>query len=428
MARVPFTTAPNPDDELSASVLLGLIVDFSWIHRRVESVEVVDDTTLRRRTSIDFSLPTTVNGVEVAPHLPFVPLTLLQKEILRNFDLRNAEGRAVPVLTTSQNRRYAGAALVATARSVLGDEVPSTVARHLYELAGATRQRAEFLLEFWKRLADDPSYPDRRVWAELLGRPEFEDLAATLAENFVLGAVVNLEPGDRHVYKLSYDEGFNPVATIRERLGWDYRSVSFDVSHSRLCESYHLEVTAPRDMAVGVLVVEADGGTTVDGVNLSRAHVHTPRLDEGERALATAYFRVPRGGFLRSALGVAALAWALLLVGVVELDALTRQANSQTAAALLLLAPTFMAAAIIRPGEHEFATASLLGVRLLVVLSMSATLLATLVLAGLASGDKAAVWDVGFGLSSVAVVMLVRSYRGPRERRLFQGGGLNVRD
>lgn len=409
-------------------MLLGLIVDYSWIHRRVESIEVVDDKTLRRRTSIDFSLPTSVNGVEVAVHLPFVPLTLLQKEVLRNFDLRDAEGRAVPVLTTDQNRRYAGAALVATARSVLEDDVPSTVARHLYELAGATRQRAEFLLDFWKRLADDPSYPDRGVWAALLGRPEFEDLVTTLAESFVLGAVIDPAPGGRHVYKLSYDESFSPVASVRERLGWDYRSVSFDVSHSRLCESYHLEVTAPRDMAVGVLVVEADGETTVDGVNVSRAHVHTPRLDEGEHALATAYFRVPRGGFLRSALGVAALAWVLLLVGVVELDSLTRQSNSQTAAALLLLAPTFMAAAIIRPGEHEFATGSLIGVRLLVVLSMSATLLATLALAGVASSEKAVVWDIGFGLSSIAVAMLVRSYRGPRERRRFQAGDLNIRE
>ena len=45
------------------------------------------------------------------------------------------------------------------------------------------------------------------------------------------------------------------------------------------------------------------------------------------------------------------------------------------------------------------------------------------------AGDLAVSVTIGVAVTAiVAVVMLVRSYRGPRERRLFQGGGLNVRD
>lgn len=85
-----------------------LLSDFpAWVRRRVENVEFIDDISVTRRVSIDFAVPKQLDELSspVDEHLlPCVPLTFLRKgRVLKNFDLRNAEGNPVPMLTKLEN-------------------------------------------------------------------------------------------------------------------------------------------------------------------------------------------------------------------------------------------------------------------------------------------------------------------------------------
>jgi hypothetical protein len=50
--------------------------DDSWVYRRVERLALIDDSSLRRRISIDFMLPPMIRGVPTS-NLRYVPLTWL---------------------------------------------------------------------------------------------------------------------------------------------------------------------------------------------------------------------------------------------------------------------------------------------------------------------------------------------------------------
>jgi len=110
----------SAEDRHHGYVALNLIGDWNdWVKRRVETIEFVSDTSVRRSTSVDFRirswLPQPVlnwDGVEVH----YFPLALLRKKSLTDFDLYDEEGRALSLLTRDKNSAIAAAALSALAQ------------------------------------------------------------------------------------------------------------------------------------------------------------------------------------------------------------------------------------------------------------------------------------------------------------------------
>jgi len=77
-----------------------------WIHRRVESIDFLDEYRIHRRLSVDFTVPDmpVIHEMASATGGPLVlPFALLSKRYLRNFDARDEAGRPIPVLTSEQN-------------------------------------------------------------------------------------------------------------------------------------------------------------------------------------------------------------------------------------------------------------------------------------------------------------------------------------
>jgi hypothetical protein len=93
-----------------------LLREEAWVHRRVETLDVLSAEFVRRQVSVDFAVP---DGLRPALRLAggqcLVPLAVLRKEILRHFDLRDGADEVVPVLTRDQTMLLAGAALLAKA-------------------------------------------------------------------------------------------------------------------------------------------------------------------------------------------------------------------------------------------------------------------------------------------------------------------------
>src|SRR3954447_10460952 len=86
--------------------LLDLFVSSSnWVNRRSEQVSFIDDRTVHRRVSVDFEVPPgprllQADGTETC----VIPLALLRRRTLVNFDLRDENNRALQLPQLRQNQ------------------------------------------------------------------------------------------------------------------------------------------------------------------------------------------------------------------------------------------------------------------------------------------------------------------------------------
>jgi hypothetical protein len=131
---------------------------------------------------------------------------------------------------------------------------------------------------------------------------------------------------------------------------------------------------------------------------------------------ALIYLRARRAGFLRAAWLTGWLNLGLLVGGLVYLDDITASDNSQTAAALLLLGPTLLAGRLIRPGEHRMVASVLLGVRIMLMFAVLATVVAVGLLAGAAAGVRCEVWSGATVVAGLVAIGLTISYFRPPAR------------
>src|SRR5205823_6557559 len=87
-----------------------------WIHRRVESMTLGPDLLVRRRLSIDFTVPADLHEIRVGGGneiLSYLPLSVLRKwPPLWNLDIEDEWRRPLPLLTSIENGIVDAAALV----------------------------------------------------------------------------------------------------------------------------------------------------------------------------------------------------------------------------------------------------------------------------------------------------------------------------
>lgn len=281
------------DDERQGIRALDLLINsHQWVHRRVESVTFQDDRTVRRRVSADFSIPRSAPRVRVdAQQFSLIPLTLLRKRTLVNFDLRDEDGKAIPLLSLRQTQALTKSMLRAWAKAVLE---PSTitdgVCGHVDAIAAGTQRQLEAALDTMQNGGGQ--------LAELWHDPRFRAVLNKLRENFVLFVPLTASSGSRRVVKYSYDEflslRYRMVKLPDGRVGspeWEYISkrrppavalayrptvIRFPVPSSEHSHSYHFEVRPPIGTAIGLGTMLAD------------------RLDVADRSKQSAYSRKVR--------------------------------------------------------------------------------------------------------------------------------------
>jgi hypothetical protein len=245
-------------DRGRGAVVLQLLEGWSrWVDRRVESVTFPDPDSIRRRLSVDFTpahgfttpLPDAWRALE-----HFAPLTLMRKEGLANFSLRDETGRALPLPTRRQNSRLAAATLVSLAEvrhrgAVEGVRaVPVAIQRDFYELS---RARLEDAFGVWDRLgeAGDAPEPGELEWRSLVvaDRP-LMSLARDLAANFVVFVEVGDALDRRRIVKYSFDEVIGRPRRTPWRQRRRRRTVRPPVEHpSEGCGILNLSVELSRD-------------------------------------------------------------------------------------------------------------------------------------------------------------------------------------
>ncbi len=442
LVRMP--DAPNQvrptwlTDDVVESVALGLVAPDEWVHRRVESITFIDDETLLRRASVDFTVgfATPVIG-DPAQSTRIVPVTLLRKRDLRAFDIRGADGRSLPILTTRQNGELANAVLQYTVGAVAGSSIEAIVPElgriATSPLADAQIVRSSLLT----RLSSDPSMAALRSLAD---NEIFSEFTQQFAENFILAALVDEADGRRAVLKFSYEEPAQSSDVSRferftQAMGWSAREFRFDIPAAATAQSYHVEIRAPEGVTFngaasfprGVDHTTDDSESDFQPIGMSRrgqalVHFH---VQGGPTANATVYIwlRIQREGWLRNAVfamfAVAVLmvlnAWRLpTLLGGRQLGNSPGQAVSTDVAALLMAVVALVLSFAIRLGEHPVTARTAVGVRIATIASAVLPLANGWLLAFGPTGRalQAAWWWAA--IASVALLVLVGfAYRGP---------------
>jgi hypothetical protein len=370
----------DPAYARQAEYAVGLGMRRTWVTRRNETFTFVDADTVRRRMSVDFTLPPTkaLSGGDIA----LVPLMLLAKGDLRNLDVHNAAGEALPVLSTVQNATV----------SVLG-------------LKGLLERLVEHLpAEHPDRLVDDgslsaiacarPPYEDITGARKALDRqlrhagdtrPRIEGFIGELERYFMLLVPLEYWAGERHVCKLSYDAAiqrqhasggarfYTGANHLLSSFGLAGRVEFFDNLAVGLTESYHAEAVPPRDtyIAEAALAVRRPG-KPADEVPITDRHAFRPHLrvtsnqrgDEGKLSLI---IHAHRGELLLPL----ALSSLLITVALGFLPVHVYRVDGVTLGALLLV-PFALSSFYVRAQENSYVTSLLRGVRVLALLPLLA--------------------------------------------------------
>jgi len=406
--------------------LADLIVDWeTWVHRRVETVVILDENRVRRDVSVDFTLPEIPNGAN-EEQLRLVPVALLRKAPLRGFDISDERNTALPVLNTYDNAELARDALLALA-SYPG--VPKVDSARIFELVKNPPPRnVQAAVE---ALIGSPATPGAVSWPE----SAFRTIATELASNFLLIVEMKVARGERRIIKYCY-EGLmlesgiglvrpksrfwaalwllwlkllvglrrwarrsraartriretvarallaivvTPVQlrVLRQWLGLDPVYLSLVTELPGLAQSYHLELESPEGLAFCGATLELAGGRQppapiTDNEGVDRIHLHLPehRNASGQRQsqrglVGRLQFQMrPRAAdVLRQAYLVS---WAVSMVPAVGLlvhEWLGVHPRLDPAAALIVALPALFAVYLAAPAEHRLSQRLVFGIR-----------------------------------------------------------------
>jgi hypothetical protein len=332
--------------------------------------------------SVDFVLPES-SGFDTGATV-YVPLMLLKKRDLRNFDLRDEQGGALILLETRENAALAARAIrrYLSAYGPVNEKQAALIERIVSErdagLAGPALEPGGHL----RPVVDAVPAGRNRKYVEALIRQ--------LDEAFLVLVGVAYEAGARRVLKFSYDvehrTGYDAnfltrlyfsAARFFSSFGLVARVERFEELVVGLGASYHAEAVPPADTYVEDARLEIGDQTPIVDGHRFRPHVHGESKSRGDRGTFTLLVHARREGLVLPLLFA-----ALAITGTLAL--VPRQAehlDGQTLGALLLV-PFALAAFFIRSAENSYVTQMLRGVRLAALVPVAAAVL-TIAMLGL---------------------------------------------
>lgn len=420
-----------PDAALAQYVELFLR-EAPWLRRRVETVRFVDVDTVIRNTTLDIGLAEVVAAAKDCPlfqERPLVPLAMLKKELLIDFDLRDRQGGALPVVPRDVDSFFAWSSLSVEGARVLGNPVAiesAAVSQHLQGVAFGFPDPTDDPYDATLRSWEAPpgwSDQDRRAWRTLLEDEPFARLLRDFTFNFIL--MTQLESNSAlQLAKFSYQQHL-PYSelVLLERLGVRSTELAIIAPSVGWARSYHLRVVAPQDLRltdVGLFRIQrganrsplpAESYEARVTAEVAQAHT-TSSIVPADHVLAVT-MRVPVTGYLR-AVWLTSLATATILGAarwfMDDVEAAI-EARADAAVALLLVAPSVLAASLVRPGEHAIASRLLRPTRYAVALAgcLSYVAAALLVL-GVRGDDLRTAWtglSLVTGLIAAAITLVV---------------------
>jgi hypothetical protein len=435
-----------------------LLLNASWVHRRKETVAILDATWFRRQISIDYELP-----ADLVPHrrgpseelLFAVPITLMRKSPpgYVDFDMNDQSGSAMSLMTRAQNAAVSLEALRwAAARAAFGgigtplESDIDDLLRHIAEDDPISASLAFNDLQ-GRAAAKDP------ISERLLGDDHFMWLAFAFAEHSVVMVEVGAGDGRRRMVKLAYNErNLNRSAAIQDqetdrgtRGGLQPYPVFID-SPFIAAGTYHFELVPPVGLEVVDTSIREYGYLDARGAAASRrpymrrqadpaqetlaslvrsgtrTHLYLSDAELTDRAEVVVLLRAQREGFLSTAAWLGTAIAVLLVFFLVTLGPVID--HQGVVPSILLLTPGFAAAVVGRSGEHKLTVRMLNLVRRALLVSAACVFVSAVGLALSRTGDGHEpttllwlVWIATTGTAIYCAVLLQIARVLPKRRR-----------
>lgn len=404
-----------------------------WRFRKIDSIRLMEGRVGRRRVSADVMPPADPalayyssdrrrKRIEQVIGPVLVPLAMMTKEPLRNFDLGLSDGETLPVLSRADNARAAAAAV-------------------LYEIGGDMAFRNSGLVDAVMAVVEGPPSTAQGVCDELLrvgtykgtrvlfpGRLSSlaEALLEELSKQFLLVALLPSHlAGTRCLVKYSFhwdctfDVKGERLHLIFGACGYTPVRLDIDIPGAPGYASYHLEVHVPTGLESCELRLPTTtagrnrwgnqdaGSATQDARAGVIAHSLARYTDEPNGA-AELYLQPPRDGLRRTAAWVTCLtALTFLAIGYVP-GTLDRFLDAQdSGSALLLAAPAVVISFLTRTGENAIASTLLAPLRAMMWACVGAFAgAAGLVVAGSSGWPMTCFWRLG-ALTAASLSMFI---------------------
>jgi hypothetical protein len=268
--------------ECGRRLLLLLLQSSSWVSRRVERVSFRDDRSVVRRVTAEFHVPeeAPVFRAEDGQIYGLVPLSVMRRKTLVNFQIRDDAGRPVVLPSLRQSQAITESLLLACADAAAdayggltaGDQ--REVADFVHRVVSGTQRD---LLDAYQLL--DRGEPE--AVSRLSGQPRFKAILDRMADNFVLWVMIPAGAPRRRTLTFSCDEplylhyreagherrqqdeadtyglgaklrSWHPTV-LASALGLRPTRIRFPVPSAENTASFHFEIDAPK----GVQIVDA---------------------------------------------------------------------------------------------------------------------------------------------------------------------------
>jgi len=398
----------------TAAISLELLLRSSkWVNRRVETIELVDEVTVRQSVSIDFRLPKRLPGgfpIEGVQHYALPLLVLPRRSDLAYFNVRDESGCSLPILTRDENARLSGRMLIGAAEAVTrrSEEVggqhghgrPDELGKALrIVLAGLPSRSPDRAREMVKRLiALDPVLLRNPALVNILADDDFRDLLSLFQWASAIHVPLRAQPGERRIVKVSWEGhwgashlaasegGFK--ASLRRAwnrtqgtVGWRAENRVLELAQLGAAQSHHIQIATPAGVELSEvtapnvpprMMLPGGDGLPDPKVNPDqprsekpsrRVHLYLPGAHEMRVGVLNVSLRTPRHGLLTAALFTGLFVTSLLAIYASRAQEIIGQ--SDTGAAILLLVPALLAGFLVRPGEHAMTRVLLRGPRVM---------------------------------------------------------------
>jgi hypothetical protein len=407
----------------SVPLLLG---PKQWIHRRVHSVTLVDETRLEHRISLDFTVPEEdLDQLSAGGDQVVVPLAFVRKGPMRHFDLRDESGAALPTLTVNQNHPIALQTMellgkVALTEAGIRAAPDPLVLRDVVAVALDNPPRSVSALQ--RVLRGVGSAGDRHQREKMSGSPKLRAIATDLCSQFVLYVVVRAKPGERRIVKFRYEDALAPrragglwrrmLTALTEWLGFTGTQLTIPVTGMGTATSFHFEIEMPAGAIVerAALLSSATPGETI-ATDTTTVRAHLMAHDQRRGMIGAADLRIRARPPLLLVSWVVSLVTAALLWGGWFLQTNNVRPSAEPATALLVALPGLYLAYIVGAPAHRLVQRLSGGLRQRMILSTFCSLLA----AGTLTFEPPASWpghlrvEAWLGLAIVAVAIALLS-------------------
>lgn len=426
-----------------ASQLVDLQVSRKvWRQRKVEAIEWRGESLYRRKVSIDFTMPDRSEFPEYwaafeghSDKTVVIPLSMMRKGVLHDFDLVDESRHPIPVCTREQHEKIAQAALLTRATKeiedrglgrTLDDDLQEQLVNIVHENNAIVASTLFDRFVDARALAPGTWHSDQR--RALLDSAGFVQLLHSFAGQYLMCVFLAGLPGQRRVVKFAYEDQAGPsearstlFRSIRswcQYIGWWPRVTHLGIGDTSAARSYHIEVAAPAELLIARADVReaVDTGTPLRSESLARrVHFYLTGSADLERLQSLdleVHFALDPQGFLLSVMSVAITTFLLLATGVLlHINGIGLK-QQDTAAVIVVAVPGLLAAVLFRSDEERLVAISIVGLRVIAGLLVAASLAAAgLLVVNVDSSTRFYGWCLSASIAGLAALATAVAWR-----------------